>query len=76
MKTSYQHIKLKEINEEKNYVIEEIKQDELISKKNKMILKILNYTEHLLILASTVYVLVSVFAFLVVIPVGNAISSI
>ena len=67
---------MKEINEEKNYVIEEIKQDELISKKNKMVLKTLNYTEHLLILASTIYVLISVFAFLVGIPVGDVISSI
>ena len=67
---------MKEINEEKNYVIEEIKQDELISKKNKMVLKTLNYTEHLLISTSTIYVLVSVFAFLVGIPVGDAISSI
>ena len=41
-----------------------------------MVLKTLNYTEHLLILTSTIYVLVSVFAFLVGIPVGDAISSI
>ena len=41
-----------------------------------MVLKTLNYTEHLLILASTIYVLISVFAFLVGIPVGDVISSI
>ena len=41
-----------------------------------MVLKTLNYTEHLPTLASAIYVLVSVFAFLVGIPIGDAISSI
>ena len=44
----------------KNYFIEEIKLNEFIIKKNKKICKILNYTEHLLILASKVTAYVSI----------------
>ena len=41
-----------------------MKQNELLNKKNKKVHKILNYTEHLVILASTVtgYVSISTFA--------------
>ena len=45
------------MNEKRNYFIKEIKQNELISKKlkkKKKIHKILNYTEHFLILAKAV----------------------
>ena len=38
----------------KNHFTEDIKQNEIISKTHKKICKILNYTEHLLIPASTV----------------------
>ena len=38
----------------KNYFIEEVKQNELTRKKHKKICRILNYAEHLVILASTV----------------------
>ena len=38
----------------KNYFIEEINQNQLISKKHKKICNILNYTELLLILASAI----------------------
>ena len=44
----------------KQEIVEEIKQDELISKKPKKVCKILNYTKHLLILASSVTRCVSV----------------
>ena len=58
----------------KNYFIEETKQNELISKKHKKTCKVLNYTDHLLILNSTVTgcVSISAFASLVGIPVGIA----
>ena len=46
--------RLKEIYQSRNYLIEEIKQNELISKKHKKVCKILKYTENLLILAFTV----------------------
>ena len=38
----------------KNHFTEDIKQNEIINKKHKKICKILNYTEYLLIPASTV----------------------
>ena len=52
--------------------MEEIKHNELISKKSKRTCKNLNYVEQLLILASTVTycVFISAFASLVGIPVG------
>ena len=67
-----QEFRLKEINETRDYFIEEIKQNELISKKHKKVFKILYYTKHLLILAFTVTGCVSISAFtsLVAIPVG------
>ena len=49
-----QEFRLKEIDKTRNYFIEEIKQNELISKKHKSVCRILNYDEDLLILASTV----------------------
>ena len=49
-----QEFRFKQIYKIKNYFTEERKQNKLISKKYKMICKILNYTEHLLILTSTV----------------------
>ena len=66
-----QEFKLKEINET-DYFIEEIKQNELISKKHKKVSEILYYTKHLLILAFTATGCVSISAFapLVAIPVG------
>ena len=48
-----QEFRLKEIDEKTNHFIEEIKQNELISKKHTKICRILNYAKHLLILAST-----------------------
>ena len=56
----------------RNYLIEEIKENELISKKHKKAYKILNFAEHLLILTSTITECVSIFAFtsLVGLPVG------
>ena len=54
--------------------MEEIKHNELISKKHKKTCRYLNYTEHLLILASTVTgsVSISAYASLVGIPVRIA----
>ena len=72
-----QEFRLKEIDKARNYFIEETKQNKLISKKHKKIRKILNYTEYLLILPSTVTgcITISDFASLVGIPVGIAISA-
>ena len=62
----------------RNYFIHEIKQNELRSNKCKMVCKILNYIDHLLIWASTVTgcISISAFASLVGIPVSIASSAI
>ena len=69
-----QEFRSKEIDKARNYFNGEIKQNELISKKRKMFCKILNYSENLLILASTVTGCVSISTLnsLVGIPVGIA----
>ena len=46
--------KLKNIDETRNYLIEEINQNELISNKYKEVYIVLNYIEHLLVLISAV----------------------
>ena len=68
---------MKEIDKTRNYLIEEVKQNELISEKHKKVFRILKYAEHLLILASIVTgcVSISVLSFSVVIPVGIAITA-
>ena len=67
-----QEFRLKNIDETRNYFIEEINQNVLMSKKHKIVCRVLNYIEHLLILVSTAttHVFVSVFASLVGIHVG------
>ena len=72
-----QEFRIKEIDKTKNYFIEEITQNELISKKHRMFHKILNYTECLLIIASTITgcVSISAFACLLAIPVAIASSA-
>ena len=67
-----QKFRLKEIDRKRNYFSEEKNPNELIRQKHKKNYKILNYTKHLLILASTATGCVSVsdFACLVGIPVG------
>ena len=75
-----QEFRLEKIYERRNYFIEEVKQNELMSKKYKKICAVLNYIEHLLILASTVdgCVSISTFAslFLPGIPEGIASSAV
>ena len=46
-----------------DYFLEEIKQNELMSKKHKKVCTILNYIEHFLILASTITGSISISAF-------------
>ena len=63
---------MKEIDKARDYFIEEIKQNELTSKKHKKFCDILNYIKHSLILAFTliVWVSISALASLIGIPVG------
>ena len=65
-------IYIKKKKERKNYFLEEIEQNELISKKHKKVYTTLNYTEHFLILGSAVTGRISffVFAFLLGISIG------
>ena len=67
-----QEFRLKNIDETKNYFLEEIKQDELMSRKHKKVCTTLNYVEHVLILASTItgYISISAFATLLGFPIG------
>ena len=55
-----------------NYFLEEIGQNELMSRKHKKVCTNLNYIEHILILAATItgYISVSAFASLNSIPIG------
>ena len=49
-----QGFRLKNVDEIKNYVIEEINRNEMISKKHKKVCTTPNYIEHFLILGSTI----------------------
>ena len=73
-----QELRLKNINETRNYFLEEIKQNDLTSKKHKKVCTTLNYIEHFLVLTSTItrFISISVFAFLLGIPIGIATSEI
>ena len=49
-----EEFRLKNIDEKRRYLIEEIKQNDLTRKKHKNIYTVLNYIKHLFILVSTV----------------------
>ena len=73
-----QEFGLKNIDETRNYLLEEIKQNELMGKKHKKVCTTLNYIEHFLILASTITGCISISAFssLIGIPTGITSSAI
>ena len=58
-----QEFRLKNIDEARNYFHEETKQNELMSKKYKMVCTTLNYIEHFLILGFTITGCLSISAF-------------
>ena len=70
--------RMKNIDETRNDLIEEINRNELMSKKHKNACKTLNYIEHFLILCSTItgFISISAFASLVGIPIGITSSAI
>ena len=72
-----QEFRLKKIDEIRNYLIEEINRNELMSKKHKKVCRVLNYIDHLLIATSTItgWISISAFASLVGIPIGIASST-
>ena len=55
--------KLKTVDETRNYLLEEIEQNELMSRKHKKMCTNLNYIEHFLILASRITGCISISAF-------------
>ena len=59
-----QEFRLKNTDKTKNYFLEEIKQNKLISRKHKKVCTTLNYIRHFLILASTItgWISISTFA--------------
>ena len=73
-----QEFRLQIIEEIRNYLVIEINQNDLMSKKHKKVCSVLNYIGHLFIVISTNTwcVSISVFASLVVIPIGVTSSAI
>ena len=73
-----QKVRLKNMDETRNCLIEEANRNKLISKKHKNVSATLNYIEHFLILGSAITGSVSIFAFtsLVGIPIGITSSAI
>ena len=71
-KNTSQEFRLKNIEEIKNYLINKIDENDLMSKKRKKGFTILNYTENFFILVSVITGCVSIssFASLVGIPMG------
>ena len=60
-----QEFRLKNVDETRNYFLEEIKQNELMTKKHRKVCTIINYFEYSLILASTITGCISVSAFVI-----------
>ena len=58
-----QELRLGIIDETRNYFLEEIKQNELMSKNHKKVCATLNYIERFLTLASTITACISISAF-------------
>ena len=78
-----QEFRLKNIDETRNYLIEEINRNELMSKKHKKVCTTLNYIKHFLINYSIILtsaitgcISISAFASLVGIPIGVTSSAI
>ena len=78
-----QEFRLQNISKTRNYLLEEINRNELMSKKHKKVCTTLNYIEHILVLGSTITGCPSISAFASIgidtpigIPIGIASSAI
>ena len=73
-----QEFQLKNIDETRNYFLEEIRRNELMSKKDKKACTTLNYIQHFLILAFIItgFISISAFASLLGILIGITSSAI
>ena len=69
---------MKNIDETRNYLLEEIEQNKLMSRKHKKVCTSLNYIKHFLILASSITGCISISSFtsLFGIPIGVTSSAI
>ena len=70
-----QEFKLKSVDETRNYFIEEINRNELLSKKHKKVYRVLNYIVHLLIFNCLVTGYASISAFATLVAIGLKIAS-
>ena len=70
-----QEFRIKNIEETRNFFIEEIDQNELMSNKHKMVCATLNYIKHFLFLNSTVTRCISVSAFSSLLDISIGITS-
>ena len=73
-----QEFRLKNIDETRNYFLEEVKKNEVMSKKHQDVCTTLNYIEQFLILASTITgcISISASAYLIGIPIGMTSSAV
>ena len=70
-----QEFKMKKIGQIRKYLIEEINQNELMSKEHKKVCRVLNYIEHSLIAICTITGCVSISAFTSLVGIPIRISS-
>ena len=70
-----QEFRLKNTDKTKNYFLEEIKQNKLISRKHEKVCTTLNYIRHFLILASTITGWISISTFASLLGISIAIMS-
>ena len=70
-----QEFRLKTMDETRYYFLEEIKQNELMSRKHKMVCVSLNYIEDVFILVSTITGCISISAFVSLVGVSIGIRS-
>ena len=70
-----QEFRFKNIDETRNYFLEEIEQNEFISEKHKKFCTTLNYSERFLILASAITGCISISAFATLLSISIGISS-
>ena len=70
-----QGVRLKNVDDTRNYFITQIYQNELMSKKHKKVLKVLNYIEDFLTVTSTITGCVSILAFASLVGISIGITS-
>ena len=70
-----QEFRLTKIDEIRNYFIEEINRNELMTKKHKTVCRVLNYIEHPLIITSAITECVSISDFDVLVGISIRITS-